>query len=200
MRKLNYMVALVLSFGLYSYSGSPAASAGVDATAHDIGGGTGQTCVYCHTPHNAQATADQLIPLWNHATTTTAAYTLYSSPTGTLDGAITQPGGVSKACLSCHDGTVATDAYGGTFDAAGGTPANKLTGNKSLGTDLSNDHPVSIAYDSAADTGLQASPTLPLFASKVECASCHNPHDNTNTKFLRATMDNSGLCTSCHIK
>ncbi len=32
----------------------------------------------------------------------------------------------------------------------------------------------------------------------VECASCHEPHDNTNTKFLRTTTANR--CASCHIK
>jgi predicted CXXCH cytochrome family protein len=34
----------------------------------------------------------------------------------------------------------------------------------------------------------------------VECASCHNPHGTTNQMFLRASTDNSAICTACHVK
>jgi len=205
MRKFNYTIALVLSFGLYGYSVTPATAA-ITGTAHDLSGGAGQVCVTCHTPHNAQATANQLIPLWNHATTATATYTVYASPTSSIDGVISQPSGVSKACLSCHDGTVATDAYGGTFDPAGGTPAKKLSGGKNLGTDLSNDHPVSVTYVDPELVPIASIPAggVELFGTAgnetVECASCHDVHDNTLGKFMRVTTVGSALCKSCHAK
>ena len=34
----------------------------------------------------------------------------------------------------------------------------------------------------------------------VECASCHDPHSDTNPTFLRVSNSQSGLCLSCHKK
>jgi len=33
----------------------------------------------------------------------------------------------------------------------------------------------------------------------VQCGSCHNVHNNTNTPFLRISNVNSALCTTCHL-
>jgi predicted CXXCH cytochrome family protein len=64
----------------------------------------GEVCVYCHTPHSANSGIDA--PLWNR-NTPTASYTVYSS--STMDTSPGQPSGISLACLSCHDGTIAVD-------------------------------------------------------------------------------------------
>jgi len=50
-----------------------------------------------------------------------------------------------------------------------------------------------------------ASAPLPLVGSStanatVECASCHNPHDNSLGNFLRRANAGSASCLSCHIK
>jgi len=165
-----------------------------------------QVCIYCHTPHNGLST---LVPLWNHGTTATASFTLYTSPT--LNAVVTQPAGASKACMSCHDGSVNVDAFGAN---AGATKIPALNANN-LGTDLSNDHPVSFTYDAALVTAdaaggpvglvVPASVSLvvagiPLFATKMECASCHDVHDNANAPFLRASNSGSALCLKCHVK
>lgn len=65
----------------------------------------GNLCVYCHTQHTGQQKSD-VPPLWNRADPVTV-YTPYRSPT--LDSDPRQPSGVSLACLSCHDGTLAVD-------------------------------------------------------------------------------------------
>jgi predicted CXXCH cytochrome family protein len=74
------------------------------------------------------------------------------------------------------------------------------------------DHPVNFTYDAAlatADGGLltpvsssyvDAGHTVKLFGGKVQCASCHNAHDNTNVPFLTRTNSGSQLCLSCHRK
>lgn len=216
MKKL--FVVLVVALVLI---GTGAAFAAIVGTKHDlsnVGVANNEVCVWCHTPHNSDTT--QLVPLWSHTTTGTASFTTYTS--STLDGTVSQPTGASKACLSCHDGTVAVGniAYGnyaGSLDpgphggatdyAAGGT----MTGGALLGTDLSNDHPVSITYNTA-DTGLRppvggtvtdGTITLQLYGAAndmVECASCHNVHDNTNAPFLRASNSQSALCLVCHLK
>lgn len=64
----------------------------------------GEICVYCHTPHSANAAI--AAPLWNRSAPSTA-YTLYSS--ATMDTVVGQPSGVSLACLSCHDGSIGVD-------------------------------------------------------------------------------------------
>ncbi|MGZ8899464.1 MAG: hypothetical protein ACXW3Z_05150, partial [Limisphaerales bacterium] len=61
-------------------------------------------CSACHSAHHTDP--NQVAPLWNHATTV-AAFTPYTSPT--LHATARTPDGVSLACLSCHDGTVAVN-------------------------------------------------------------------------------------------
>jgi predicted CXXCH cytochrome family protein len=34
----------------------------------------------------------------------------------------------------------------------------------------------------------------------VECASCHDPHNNANGTFLRISNANSDVCLACHVK
>ncbi|MCU7804885.1 MAG: hypothetical protein KZQ96_16980 [Candidatus Thiodiazotropha sp. (ex Lucinoma borealis)] len=141
--------------------------AAVRGSNHDLSaGGTAQAtttattevCVFCHTPHGSNTAVTA--PLWNKASPATT-YTRYSDlGTATLDGTEVTVGSVSLACLSCHDGTQAMDvvvnapgsggwnAAGAELDAAaisamvntGGAPIPML------GTDLRNDHPISIAY------------------------------------------------------
>jgi predicted CXXCH cytochrome family protein len=181
---------------------------------HDLrtyGGATGtDICVYCHTPHAAQS---QLVPLWSHATTG-ATFTLYGSTgkeSSTLNATIGLPGGVSKACLSCHDGTVAVDSYRGT------TGTKIIASGLQVGPDLTNDHPIGFAYNAAlvtSDGGLENPATvvsagLPLFGStaapsvkdQLECATCHNVHRTGSIpSFLRVSNTASALCLTCHKK
>jgi len=208
----------MLVVGMVALAGwvmSGSAWAVITGSAHDFSGATwnstGRICVVCHTPHNAPSA---LVPLWNHDTTATTAFTLYSS--STLDAVPGQPEGVSKACLSCHDGTVALNSFGGNENAAGVAYSGsdvKVTGDHDLGTNLSNDHPISFTYDAAlatTDGGLatpvstkavDAAGEVPLFSSKVECSSCHDVHDAAgNADLLVIANTGSALCLTCHNK
>lgn len=82
---------------------------------HAAPGGTSEVCVFCHTPH-AATQADLggtplRAPLWNRRVPAGSTYTPYTSSTmdaqSITDGLNAQPGGSSKLCLSCHDGTLA---------------------------------------------------------------------------------------------
>ncbi len=83
-----------------------------DIGAFGVGGNTATigVCVFCHTPHGANPSLP-LAPLWNRSVPVDTTYTPYDAPnfdaSGTTPG---QPKGVSLACLSCHDGTIAIDA------------------------------------------------------------------------------------------
>jgi len=77
-----------------------------------------------------------------------------------------------------------------------------------IGPDLTDDHPISMSYPTPAqDPDFFVPPDLQkgwsdvkLFKGRVECPSCHNPHDPANVPFLRKSMLNSGLCSVCHNK
>lgn len=68
----------------------------------------GEVCVYCHTPHGANAGA--AVPLWNRSLPTTSYTTYDKLNTSTLTQTVYQPGAASLPCLSCHDGQQAIDA------------------------------------------------------------------------------------------
>jgi hypothetical protein len=64
-----------------------------------------EICVYCHIPHESGNSA----PLWNRQLPDQTGYQMYSSPNFDSD-VPNAPDGISLACLSCHDGSVAVDA------------------------------------------------------------------------------------------
>lgn len=207
-----------------------------------------EICVFCHTPHGSNSNFAGA-PLWNKADTPGGTtYTTYGTTIAgvTADAA---PSNSSKACLSCHDGVSAinsvvnapgsgdstdylgmtdgttTVADGAAFTMPSGRIANIGAGGAATATnvDLSNDHPVSIAYTDgnaslnpkagvfgAGTAGYSATWTTPdgtqnissvLRSNKVECSSCHDPHLGENDTFLRvSTNQGSVLCLGCHAK
>ena len=84
--------------------------------------GITRICVFCHTPHGGNLVATGHAPLWNRLLPDDSSYDTYdSSNYDGIDFAGTaRPKGVSLACLSCHDGTIAFDSlingpYSGGF-------------------------------------------------------------------------------------
>ncbi len=199
-------------------------------------GGESEICVFCHTPHGATTFPGS--PLWNR-TLSSATYTTYTSSSldaeNILGSQLEQPAGSSKLCLSCHDGTLALGAvnvFQGTLNSTiglNGTSGGAMpvgegvdTGfTRNLGTNLTNDHPISLTYNTnlanvdgelfdpttAAHIGLRSPgvrPAVPLEPTgqngdpQIQCVSCHDPHlfDATETesiKFLRLNRFQSGL-------
>jgi predicted CXXCH cytochrome family protein len=192
----------------------------------------GSPCVYCHLPpekEGASTTAAGGIPGWNRFVPATTQYDLYDSRT--IDNKVRTPSPISLLCLSCHDGTMAVDmtvfkpdTFRRAEDAAlhlringadslmncgkchNGNAAHSIE-IKHLGTDLQNDHPISMTY--AGLTHLDGDYRPPdgpygfnngvkLYEGRVECASCHNVHDPDINLLLRDTSDR--LCETCHIK
>ena len=150
---------------------------------------TTEICIFCHTPHggNQQVTA----PIWNRTISSTTVYTRFSSMGRITFEANEAPvGSVSIACLSCHDGTQARDAVingpgsgnngnvvgGGTWMDGTNTASAYLSGlNASdngtltgdliyLGTDLRNDHPISMQYGGGGIQGTLNATRDPDFA------------------------------------
>lgn len=205
---------LIAIFVVALYALATTASAGViTGSAHDFQNDTGwndtgEICIVCHAAHNNNNNPGEL--LWNHDLSV-ATYTVYSSPTFTGPAA-SPPSGASKLCLSCHDGTVALDSFGGN----GISPGDLISGGALVGTDLSNDHPISFAYVDGAGTEINPTSTTVtfgdtstgtvadmLFGTDVECSSCHDVHNTKaapGTKLLLIDNGGSDLCLACHAK
>ena len=192
----------------------------------------GSPCVYCHVPPDkkgADTTALGGIPGWNRFIPATQHYDLYDSRS--LDNKVRSPSSISLLCLSCHDGTMAVDmtifkpdTFLRSEDAAlhlrihgannlmscgkchNGDAAHSIE-IKHLGTDLQNDHPISMTYAGLTHLDSDYRPPdgpygfdngVKLYEGKVECATCHNVHDPDINLLLRDTSDR--LCETCHIK
>ena len=186
-----------------------------------------EICRVCHVPHDhnrAERYGDEGL-LWNHALSS-ATYTMYTSQT--LDGAIaSQPTGMSKMCLGCHDGTVGVD----TFDkyAGGAIFIDDYNNNFQVPgsiyqtggvLDLTATHPMSIVYDESTDQNLHPKSNAIGGSGSIadvlengttlQCSSCHDVHDQPGesipgTHLLRVSQSASqgvpsGLCLTCHIK
>jgi hypothetical protein len=101
-------------------------------------------CTPCHQAHHADS---RLIPLWGH-TTSTGPWIMYNTNTVPVSQMKAVPSptptGPSLACLSCHDGTVAVNSYGGGIQ---GGSASFITNSANIGQDLTHTHPISFTYD-----------------------------------------------------
>jgi len=205
--KMKRTFIIVLTILLTTSLADVSFGASIVGSKHDLSDRAwsgGKICIVCHTPHNADPAVKA--PLWNHEVTT-ENFSIYNSTT--IDATdLGQPSGISLACLSCHDGTVALDSFGG----ASGTEF--ITGDANLDIDISDDHPISFTYNNALATadGALYDPTTKasglggtiqedmLFNDKLECASCHAVHDPQYSPFLRKDNNASSLCLTCHNK
>jgi predicted CXXCH cytochrome family protein len=191
-------------------AGPPPGAQSIQHTRHNLSAtspgtvkiaGESEICIFCHTPHGVKSQA----PMWNHIQSG-AVYVPYTSTT--QKGTTGQPTGSSKLCLSCHDGTVAAGMV--RKQSRGGSKAGALqtlpVGAARLGTDLSDDHPISFRYDSALvmakgqlrDPATLVGPVQLDHDKQMQCTSCHTAHENRFGKFLVQNNYGSALCLACH--
>jgi predicted CXXCH cytochrome family protein len=194
----------------------PTVAGTIAGSAHDFSRdnwSAGQICLPCHIPHRADGEMGFAVPLWNH-TTSTRVYVLYSSIS--LKALMLQPAPMSKLCLSCHDGTVALDSYGGVVGS------RFISRENNLGTDMNAHHPTSLLYDSqlavlkktlfnpdsrvvtigiGAQTRTGTVSEVMLYGRRLECSSCHDVHNTfaaSPVALMKITEQGSALCFACH--
>ena len=185
--------------------------------------GVDDTCVFCHTVHNGSPGGGA--PLWNHTLTTrTLTWAPLTTVRGTtLPTTITAPAlEGTRACMSCHDGTVALGSvlvfYNGTssgpanFAITGpNTSANMLTNTSKSYMDPSHmekNHPLGVSKPAAkagfsnyvaADAGTGVWYRTSTDNNQyVQCQSCHDPHNTAVMPFLRISNVGGAICSSCH--
>jgi predicted CXXCH cytochrome family protein len=177
----------------------------------------GQTCVFCHVPHGGSTNQ----PLWNRANPTGASYQVYTSSTSkTVATGAGVAAGISGACMSCHDGTIAMDVLtnvngvafgtaptGGSVSFTAGTnrkatytngtggTANVMSGGLPfIGADLRNDHPVAVVYQ----TALSADPTHYTTITQAGARIYVNGSGGQLPLFGSSTATATVECASCH--
>lgn len=212
MLKIKMKIGLVAFLAIVAASPALAASKSIKLTRHNLSnwspyamyvkGNTTQVCVFCHAPHNAESSQ---APLWNHKETSeffSIKSTIHVKP---FLGNVGQPNGISKKCLSCHDGTISIGAVvntgtSGLTEAMEGDIANgsrvgvngllEPTAPGNLGTNLSGGHVISFVYDADLISTLtggeggefhnivsQADRNSMLDRNlKMQCHTCHDPH------------------------
>lgn len=209
MKTINLLTLTVATGSLLTLT----ARAGIVGSPHDFSSQTWNTdqsdpntiCSVCHTPHHGDTS---VVPLWAHQTTA-STFTMYSSASlvvvaGSLNNG--QPSGISKACLSCHDGTVAINEYGGQT-ALGGTmsfhgTATFITNSADLGTDLSHTHPISFTYNDSI-VGVGSGKDQFLFPTEDPVltpsgSSSFVPGNDMSINGFLLNGNNTVECTSCH--
>ena len=209
--KLGAAALLAARFAWAVLCLSPLAQAGIVTSKHNLSvsgpgavraSGETQICIFCHAPHNSAPSS----PLWNRRNSG-GTYTPYTSSTALANPG--QPTGASQLCLSCHDGTIALGevlSRSSVIAMSGGVTAMPVGAGR-LGTDLSDDHPISFAYSPtlASASGELVSPSTLTGkvrldgAGQMQCTSCHDPHDDSNGKFLVISNQASALCQTCHV-
>jgi predicted CXXCH cytochrome family protein len=214
MKKVVFTLAAAFGWASLAMAGN-LPKTGLAGTKHDIGG---NGCKSCHAPHNGSVAnggtqGTGLILLWARSFPAAAnTFGVYDS--ATMQNKAVELGGsalttstdvrmYSLLCLSCHDGVTSSFSPAmQTINMVGSRASFGGGAYESLG--LTNDHPVNMNYDPTKNTSLQAVATvtqsLPLYGSTnmMQCATCHDPHNETYTMFLRMT-NNTTLCTLCHM-
>lgn len=171
------LIILIALFAMILIAGQ--AMAAISGSSHDLRTklSIDEICVVCHVPHNPEGTDG---PLWNRADHTSTVFTT--------------AGPLSNACLTCHDGNESLDSYGGA------TGSTDITG-VALFSDSANHHPIGVAYTDTTKFNDPPINSVPDNTdSEVECASCHDPHNTTNTPFLVVSNSGSAICLGCHKK
>lgn len=205
MRRAYGEIYFILASLLTGLVVSGAAQAQMAGTPHDLGGGI---CEYCHTP---AISTEPESPLWNLKASAKATFTLYESPT-IIPATEGQPRSISLVCLACHDGVTSHNTLLRNSEF---TAARDVIGSSTVPDQYgsSDPHPISVVYNRSRSIDFKPVEArkvgnLPLYRSPVsqadfnsiECASCHNPHDASNGRYLRMDNASSALCLTCHDK
>ncbi len=194
MRRMGYGV-VGAAMGTVVVSGL--ALAGIEGSKHDFSDKDwtdGDACAACHTPQRSEK--PKAAPLWNQNVDLSKTF-------GSPGIAGNSPGLGSTMCLRCHDGTIASAAISGATPTRFRSKENPGLFGVSHGR---SDHPVGVRYpfsrkDFQPASKVTRSGDVTLPGGKVECISCHDPHNRSGEKFMLVKSNaRSALCLTCHKK
>ena len=150
-------------------------------------------CVFCHAPRSHSLSLGS----WIDDQPENILVYPYDRPSGETPAG--RPDGASLTCLGCHDGTIALgDIVSRTASAEAARGDTR--------TNFSDGHAVSLPYepgDSGSGLSLVSRGMLPEQVQldergKIQCTTCHDPHDDTFGNFLVMEYSDKTLCVACH--
>ena len=189
-----------------------------------------QICIFCHTPHGGTITGplwnrNDLAGSFTMYTSDTTSTTVNNAA---LTNAVNSESMLCLACHDGSVSVYEMINYSsagqpnslnfapGDVTIVPGFGYNANLGDGTIGVfggQLGDDHPISFSYDAvwaeydgASKPGLHQTPPaqIRLFGgagvNRVECSTCHNPHEATLPKFLVMSNVGSALCLGCHDK
>jgi predicted CXXCH cytochrome family protein len=179
-------------------------NAWINGTTPWLTGTRTNVCGECHTIHHAPDPTKG--PLWIHTPSSQTYKTYDQAGSDTFDalGLTVSLGSSSKACLSCHDGTVAINDQTSLVNGPSGVSTNQIIGGTPVfadaaiipinNNDLTHMHPIGVSYTAAAAAlpSGELKPTTTAFPGApgnltvgtqlkgvnktVECSTCHDIH------------------------
>lgn len=188
-----------------------------------------QICIFCHTPHggslsgplwNRNDIATAGFNFYSSSTTSATVNAVGAANTESMLCLSCHDGSVSVYEMLNYSslGAPVSDNNGDPAVMVGYRPGdNPAIGATSdgaiVGGQLGDDHPISFSYDAvlvdygvALKTGLKPVVGMPAgirffgATNRVECSTCHNPHEATLPNFLVMSNAGSALCIGCHDK
>jgi len=223
MKKLRLSLAIALTTGGFAVAGLVGSKHDLSTATTD------EPCVFCHTPHYANDAVTPLwnrnitdMTAFTMYSSPTIDGTIDSVPNPPSLACLSCHDGVSAegdaSAVNSTDTHTLRNAPGpgGVPDINSFPNCNQChnTGDGiyprrlwRIGANLMDDHPISITYPTPTQDPdfntppdpVRGWPNLKLFNGKVECPTCHDPH-NGQPLFLRITNDYSQLCLTCHKK
>ena len=176
--------------------------AGLEDTRHDLAvflrpvtgeSGDDPRCVFCHAPRSHSLWLGQ----WIDDQAENLLVYPYDRPSEQTPAG--RPDGASLTCLGCHDGTIALGDIVSRTESAEAARGDTRT-------NFSDGHPVSLFYEPGEGQGgnaLVSRDNLPEQVrlddnGKLQCTTCHDPHDDTYGNFLVMEYSDKELCVACH--
>jgi len=202
MKTINLLTLTVVTGTLLTLT----AQAGIIGSPHDFSqrswnnnsADPNTVCAVCHVPHHADTTTG---PLWGHTPISASGWQMYAN--GASPGAnikyspATAPSASSLACLSCHDGSIAVNAYGSVASSEYVTNGAAI----SEGTkNLTHSHPISFNYEALVGTGPTQDKWLYDYANPVLTPSSGSFTPGNDMSIKGFLLDQKGdlECNSCH--
>lgn len=148
-------------------------------------------CTGCHTPHLPA-------PQFVRSITLRSAAAADRPERRALQDQNVQLSAASLMCLSCHNGTVAPDVFTGVHsmtwsDRSGVRPQRARLVSHPVGTRYPDGAP------KYASSGAVTAVGLPLPDGRIQCTTCHDPHNTQrHSGMLVTSNERSRLCLACH--
>lgn len=212
LKKVTVAIALTGLMAGAAYAGMQPQT-GINGSLHDMNNTPGthqkdallRSCVFCHTPHNAQIMMNA--PLWNRADSTIPVFAAYGwvAPANMSLNIPDPTVGPTRVCLSCHDGSVAVDSHGTNKPMAGSMKLDPA--NHAYVRDMTITHPIGFKYaDAVAARPGELVPVNTGFLQGNAALLTGQAFDTKNrasvglssTKISDTLYQGNVTCASCH--